>query len=147
MTAQIPERLTYNGESVSMACTPGLPEDSPRIVRAENPVGTGVFPFLTFSTACWRGYVGSWEIKDNRLYLTGVSGRLALVGDEPLFADWVSRTLVVTRGEMIRYVHMGFASLYEEEIHLTVEHGVITRTETIDNREKAGNDGDVFLRD
>ena len=25
------------------------------------------FPLI--NTACWRGYIGSWEIKDNKLYL------------------------------------------------------------------------------
>lgn len=144
MTAQVHERLIYNGQSVSMASTPGLPDDSPRIVRAEKSERMGMpsrFGIM-LSTACYRGYVGSWEIREDRLYLNGLSGCFSLVGDEPLFADWVSGTLNVPRGELISYIHMGFASLYEEEIHLTVENGVITRTEIIDNRpEVAANRG------
>ena len=33
-------------------------------------------PFEEMSSANWRGYVGTWQIKDNRLYLVDLRGKL-----------------------------------------------------------------------
>lgn len=35
---------------------------------------------------------------------------------------------------MLHYVHMGFASVYERELRITVANGVVTHTEVVDNR-------------
>ena len=91
---------------------------------------------IIYSTACWRQYVGTWEIKDGRLYLVGLKGRFKYVGDEPLFADWFTGVLRIPRGENIIYVHMGFGSVYEKELHVKVENGVVTNTRIVDNRAK-----------
>ena len=67
MTAQIGENLSYEGHATTMC---------------SEPLGTyfrlaGVSPsFAENCTALWRGYVGSWEIRDDRLYLTGLEGTL-----------------------------------------------------------------------
>jgi hypothetical protein len=139
MTAQIHEQLIYNGDQTSMAFCPPLPENNPcirelsdeEIERGEGGGG----PFI-FSTACWRQYVGTWEIKDGRFYLVGIEGRYRLEGDEPLFADWFTGVLRIPRGEMLQYVHMGYGSVFEEEVHVKVEQGVVTETKVIDNRGK-----------
>src|SRR5262245_16695543 len=38
------------------------------------------------------------------------------------------------RMDMLRYVHMGFESVFEEELHVVVEGGVVKETRTVDNR-------------
>ena len=37
---------------------------------------------------------------------------------------------------MLHYVHMGFGSVYEEELHIKIERGIVTKTNVIDNRGK-----------
>jgi hypothetical protein len=53
MTAQTPEKLTYNGEQYAM-CTEPLSEFV--------AVGGKLPEFVWPDTACWRGYIGEWEI-------------------------------------------------------------------------------------
>ncbi len=36
----------------------------------------------------------------------------------------------------MEYVHVGYASIYEKEIHVEVEKGIVKKTETIDNSKK-----------
>ena len=94
MTHQLHENISYEGKDLSMMSLPHVPLDQPRIIAlsdeeifAINKKGRMV------SSSCWRGYVGSWEIKDGRLYLTKLERDLMLEGTEPLFADWVSEEL------------------------------------------------------
>jgi hypothetical protein len=143
MTAQVHETLIYEGEEASMTTCPPLPASHPRLVPAAPPYATeaeGV-PAFVFSTACWRRYVGTWEVKGGRLYLNGVAGLFTLSEGEPLFADWVSGRLVVPRGELLSYVHMGFESVYERELHLRVEAGVVVETRELDNRREPDGPG------
>src|SRR5215813_12434892 len=62
--------------------------------------------------------------------------RLKLVGTKPLLADWFTGILRVPRCEMLAYVHMGFGSVYEQELHIHVERGRVTGTRVYDNRGK-----------
>jgi len=58
MTAQFAESLLYEGENVSMCTTP----------LSDYFALAGVQPrFGVVMSALWRGYVGSWEIVDDRL--------------------------------------------------------------------------------
>jgi hypothetical protein len=164
MTAQIHEGLIFEGEETSMACCPPLPgppiprglSDAdtiaallaafdaaraggwvghPRVRQADGGEGGD----LPRSTACCRGYRGTWQIKDGRFYLVGLKGKYRLDGDEPLFADWFTGVLRIPRGKCLHYVHMGFASVYEQEVHVQVEKGVVVGTRVIDNRGKDGH--------
>ena len=137
MTAQIHEKLILNGEETSMAFCPPLPKGHPRIFKpnSDEPV-TDVAEGFLFSTACWRGYQGTWEIKDGWFYLIALRGRYRLREGEPILADWFSGVLRIPRGEVLQYVHMGFGSVYEEEIHIKVDKGKVVAKRTIDNRGK-----------
>ena len=135
MTAQIHERLILGGEEASMGFCPPLPEEHPGIyepspdeaLRDENDS-------ILESTACWRGYQGTWEIKDGLFYLVGLRGRIQLRESKPILADWFSGVLRVPKGELRQYVHMGFGSVYEQELRVKIENGVVVMTCTIDNR-------------
>ena len=138
MTAQIHERLVIDGEEREMAFCPPLPMDHPRIRFAtieEFNRSDSKMDGQFRSSGCWRSYQGSWEIKDGRFYLTGVCGCVVLVGSEPLFADWFTGVIRVPQGEQLQYVHMGFGSVYEEELHLKIEKGLVTASRVLDNRE------------
>jgi hypothetical protein len=126
MTAQMHEKLILNGEQTSMTSCPEIPEWNDRITRSDKPL---------MNTACWRGYVGTWEIKANMLFLVSLEGMYHLEGSEPLFADWFSGTLWVPRGKMLQYIHMGFESIYESELLIEVEKGLVVRRKTAETRE------------
>ena len=130
MTAQMGERLIYQGKEYSM-CTEPL--DEYFAYSGERP------NFGWESTALWRGYIGSWEIIDNRLYMTALSGSLedgtevkleALFPGFPdlVFAHWYTGTLHVPDGKLLNYVHAGYGSEYERDILIKVEKGVVTET-------------------
>jgi hypothetical protein len=152
MTAQFRENLILDGEPISMAFCPPLPPHHPRVVELtdegidalrkrtwENSKSAGQevlcseLDLILGSTACWRRYVGTWEVRDGQLFLTSIEGRFKLLGNEPLLADWFTGVLRVARGEMLAYVHMGFGSVYEEELHIHVERGRVTGTRVYDN--------------
>ena len=140
MTAQVHENLILDGEATTMTTCPPLPPGHPRILYAGPPgsfqLKEGV-PSVVFSTACWRGYIGTWEVRDGRLYLVKLQGRCEMLGDEPIPADWVSGWIRVPRGELLEYVHMGFESVYEEEIQVRFEEGVEVERRTVVNGRKS----------
>ena len=140
-TAQVAEALNYEGEKGVMFSLPAIPTGNPRIravskEELDKKIADKEISSVVRSTACWRQYIGSWEIKDGRLYLIDVIGLFALTGEEPLFADWFSGSMRVPRGKQLRYVHMGFESVYEEDFIVHVVNGIVTGTEVIDNRPK-----------
>jgi hypothetical protein len=98
------------------------------------------------STACWRQYVGTWEIKDGQFFLVKLKGQYRLSGEEPLFADWFTGVLRIHKGEVLQYVHMGFGSVFEEEVHVKIEKGLVTKTKTINNRGKTHNEKSLAMR-
>lgn len=135
MTAQIHETLIYEGEVTSMTTCPPLPAGHPRLVAMPDATRREGVPSILFSTGCRRRYLGTWEVSGGRLYLKAVAGLYELSGGGPLFAEWVSGWLVVPRGEVLKYVHMGFESVYERELHLRFEAGVLAETREVDNRQ------------
>lgn len=140
MTAQVHERLILDGVETSMAFCPPIPRGHPGIVdddaRDADPI--------VGSTACWRGYIGTWEVRDRRLWLVAVEGCARVVG-EPVLADWFNGVLRIPRGEELQYVHMGFGTVFEEEVHLRVEEGRVTGRRVIDNRKRAASESDPGL--
>lgn len=130
MTAQIAERLCYQGEDVAM-CTNPLSDFF--AMGGFNP------RFEPNSTALWRGYVGRWEIVDGRLYLVELHGTLedgteasvaTIFPDFPdrVFAHWYSGTIRIPQGKQLEYVHMGYGSKFERDLFLDVERGVVKNT-------------------
>ena len=135
MTAQVSESLKYEGKAYGM-CTEPL--GNYFTMGGKDP------GFTMIDTSCWRGYVGEWEIVDNRLYMIGLEGLLedgsevgmeAVFPDFPdrVFAHWYSGTVRLPQGEMLRYVHMGYESQYDRDLLLTFEKGVLVGTETRKN--------------
>lgn len=138
MTAQVCEHLILDGQCISMMSCPTIPEGHPRIVR-KKPIGS--------CSACWRGYRGLWAIKDGLFYLHKLEGEFELLGKEPLLADWFSGTLRVPRGRMLKYVHMGFESVFEEEVHIEIARGIAIESQIIQNSESViGKQGKWFQR-
>ena len=146
MTAQIPDTILIDGQAHALFSEPldAYYSDAPRP------------NFIPQNTANWRGYVGTWEIREGRLYLIRIAAEICAlplrwncpkdqrreVGLADLFpargaavpADWFSGTLRVPVGGQLQYRHMGYESVYEFDLMLTIEKGVVKSTTTLDNR-------------
>lgn len=141
-TAQIPDRLIYEGKTVGIYSEPleqYFNKDHPKPIEW----------MQAMCSALWRGYLATWEIKDDKLYLIRVVkdgcssdapayplSNLFPGKKGPIFADWYTGTLVVPQGERLKYVHMGYQSVYEKELHIAIKDGNVVGTKTIDNRKK-----------
>ena len=142
MTAQVSEKLLLNGQALRLCEVP---------LNAYFAL-TGVAPrFRAETSACWRGYVGTWEIQDSRLYLIDIGGTYedgspatleSLFPGFPnrVFAHWYTGTLRVPQGELLKYRHMGWASTFERDLLIEVEDGVVKAMQVQTNREDGGGD-------
>ncbi len=136
MTAQVGERLLYEGRELAMWSEP---------LESYFESG-GTRPKFAFTwTALWRGYVGTWEITRGRLYLVGLRGTLideseaslaTIFPENPrrVFAKWYSGTLRIPEGNLLKYVHSGFKTTYEYDRHIHVHEGIVTGTDLRNNR-------------
>lgn len=131
MTAQVMETLVHKGNKLFMAAEPlrsYLYEQRPDV------------KFLAPHTACWRGYTGTWEIVKGKFFLTGLDSYGPSIEEifdvpMPVFAEWFTGEIRVVVGELLLYVHMGYGSLYEKELYIEIERGIVITEEEIDNRE------------
>ena len=138
MTAQTMEKLILNGEEVRMASDPLTPYlDS----LDEKP------NFYSIHTGCWRGYVGTWEIKDEKLFFIDIDGfaeiepktygkvdiNFLFPNQKIVFADWFSGEIRVPKGNRVKYAHMGYESTYESDLFLTFKDGQLVGQKTVDN--------------
>lgn len=79
------------------------------------------------NTSCYRGYVATWEIRDDRLLLVKVDGYPGFYPDDPLPAEWVSGLLVVPRGDFLFPQKRGIlGELYPEYLAIRIDHGLVT---------------------
>ena len=142
MTAQASETLFYKGEELRMCSTPldKFLVSGGRDIR-----------FQDLSTACWRGYMGTWEIRDNRLYIIGISayleqGREATLEDlfpgypDGAFAHWFTGEVRCPMGKQLEYIHMGFASKFERDLFLEFKAGVLVNERMVENGKASRND-------
>jgi hypothetical protein len=147
-TAQIPDSLIYKGEKLYIFSNP-----LESYFNADNPRPRDIFKFSC--TACWRGYVATWKIEDGELFLQKiVEGTCSSKAKEirlshifpdqkgPIRASWFSGTLRIPQGKQMLYVHMGYGSVYEQEIILVIEKGKLVKEELQDNRKKKLPTGD-----
>lgn len=139
MTAQFREKLIYNGEEYGMAAEPLYPYLESKDIKFEST-----------STACWRGYYGTWEIRNNKLFLVDLVAFTEEHKDvrfdylfhrqNEVFADWVTEEIRIPRGEMLQYIHMGYASIHEEDLFLNIQDGILINSRIVDNRSKFVDD-------
>lgn len=141
MTAQIPDRVIYNGEHYDIV---GL--------KGANLLTPADFEMVSvgFSSACWRGYYATYSVIDHQLFLTQLSLH-ARDGDykpidgvlpereeqngkyrsDPTYkglrvkAPFTGRLLLGRNFIGSMYVHMGFQKppAFETVIELLIENG------------------------
>lgn len=126
MTEQIRDQLNLGGETLSLCDYPPFPDQHPRI-KIIFPWEPAFRESYANSTACIRGYYAMWEIKDDRLWLRELVGSRNLVGEETLFADWLTR-IIRARVLTYPYVENGHAYLYAEELTIQIRRGIVVDT-------------------
>ncbi|NJM58974.1 MAG: hypothetical protein HC849_00270 [Oscillatoriales cyanobacterium RU_3_3] len=137
MTAQIGEKLIFNGKETSISFWPSLPDQHPGIIKLEAK-DIKYDNRSICSTACWRGYIGTWAIENGYFYLVGLVGQYKMTDKYPILADWFSGTIRVPQGELIYYDRAGF-KVYDREIHVQIENGKVIDSQSIDNRDREFN--------
>ena len=138
MTAQFSETLLLRGETLALCTEPLAPYLE---------TGASRITFDAETTACWRGYDGTWAIEGNRLYLVKLEGTsLTAVGwlkrsladlfpDYPdgVFAHWYTGELRCTKGKLLKYVHGGYASSYEQDLFIEIVRGEVVAERIVVN--------------
>jgi hypothetical protein len=151
-TAQRGDKLLLDGEVVTLHTNP-LSEWLAAHPKAL-PRGT------VQSSGSWRGYVATWEIAGGKLWLRKVDVAYSK-GTEPgatvprredndrfetvdhdylrmLFpegspvARWYTGTLIVPKGKLVHYVHMGYGSTFERYTVVWVRAGEVVRRLDLD---------------
>lgn len=137
-TAQYPDFLIYNGDTLALFSNP-LEEYFYNHSRPDD-----IFERYGYnSTACWRGYIGYWELKNDSLFLIELRGEISSIDlcllfkdrncEGVLFADWVNGAMNNPYGKLISYEHSGYNSIYEFERDFIFEKGVLVRIDEFDN--------------
>ncbi|MFI1742858.1 hypothetical protein [Thalassobellus sediminis] len=139
-TGQVPDYLVYKGDTLAIFSNP-LEKYFEKTGKRE------LIDFVgCVSTACWRGYKAIWELKEDKLYLIQVTSchnscgleiknadLKKMFGNETVFANWFTGKIIVPQGERVQYIHMGYASIYEKELHISFKDGIKTNEKTISN--------------
>ena len=129
-TAQAPDVLVYQGEKKDLFSNPlEVFYESANRKRPKFMIQP-----MTISSGNWRGYIATWEVENQRLYLRDIQSWLCprqnearcrkvtlaslfpgKVRDGRVSADWFTGELRIPDGEQLRYVHSGYASIYERD--------------------------------
>lgn len=124
MTRQVSDTLVWQGKSYDLEESPGLPKQHDGlIVRPPDqfPADDLELSFIQ-STACYRGYIATWVVIEDKLYLDTILGN-RLLAERPLFADWVSRRLLAPANPLGKHINIRENIEY---LRLTVNKGVVT---------------------
>ena len=90
-------------------------------------------------TSLWRGYVATFGLHDGELYLEEFQVLRPTESDSELVSEiarwfpdkderrvsWYTGILVLPRGELVEYVHLGYGSLFENYTLLRIEDGAL----------------------
>ena len=125
MTTQVDEHILIDGKEYPLINVPSLPEDSSIIQHKKG--------LISKWSNCWRGFQGTWEIKDDKLYLIEFSSdSYELLCKLPILADWIKGEIKVATGD-IKETTSWAIETYETEMHLTIENGLVVNTINIKN--------------
>jgi hypothetical protein len=97
--------------------------------------------FSFHTTACWRGYYGTWEISNIMLFLTFLQAYISMdpkkvLGIRDFFpestgkvkAEWFSGTIRIPLSGQSEYYHGGFGYSYDSFLHIEVVNGDVIST-------------------
>ena len=143
-TGQTPDKIIFNGKEYMLHSNPfewyfvKFPEKKP---KSEN-----------ISSSLARGYVATFEIIDDALFLKDIQIQIQkkdsknlqtewksilpeIVPDGgKLKIDWYTGLLVMPHGKMVQLLNAGYASTYENYILLEIAAGDVTRIKEFDHQ-------------
>ncbi|MFV0539267.1 MAG: hypothetical protein ACK5M3_18150 [Dysgonomonas sp.] len=140
-TAQIPDKIIYKGKEYKLHSNPL------ELYFTKEPDKRPKSDIM--SSALWRGYIATFEIEDNILFLKDIE-TMYYEGNErkwrsvlsEVFPDqkkikiaWMTGLLIIPYGEMKNYVHMGYASTYENYLLFEVNEGNIVKERDLKGEE------------
>ena len=127
MTEQVKDSCKYLGFEYQMPVCLGFPVDNSTIEamspsELESIDSSGIY----LSTACWRNYIATWEVQDDKLYLAKLEGKYRLVDNRPLLASWYSGVFELPQGDLVDCnVELGFKLNYTKAVELEFVEGVL----------------------
>ncbi|GAB1454168.1 hypothetical protein MASR2M47_42240 [Draconibacterium sp.] len=122
-----------------------------------------------YNTACWRAYIATWKIENQKLYLIEIAPcnyydypqkkypKVDLSKMFPdlyingkIFANWVNDELLVADGELLYYDSNGFDRIYSNEKGLFFKDGLLLKSVDYDNSKtkiSPYSQNEILLRD
>jgi hypothetical protein len=129
MTVQVPDYLLLGGTRLSVYFRSHLPDSHIGISAATDDK----VAMLAVPTSNRRGYVGTWQFMDRRLQLVTLEGNYVKRSKAPLFGFWISDTLQIPMGELLRSASLTHhVPLCAQELRLSIDGGCLTRAVLID---------------
>ena len=138
MTIQTGDILSYNGEKTTIATEPLKP-----YLETRSDVS-----FIFKSTALVRGYIGTWKIKNKKLYLVALVGfiennekvdfKYLFPNKTEVFADWFSGDIRIPEGDLLQKINIGYASVFARDRLLNFNKGILI-SETLKDNTKSEN--------
>ncbi|MDR2887010.1 MAG: hypothetical protein LBV26_03255 [Bacteroidales bacterium] len=150
-TPQIPDKIIYNGKEYRLLHNTPM-ENYFKKYPDKNPQ-KGNIPLLT---GLWRGYVATFEIKGNQLYLKdievptegcidnksyyGLSWKSVLNEIFPntklVKIDWMTGLLILPTGEIVEHEQRyGDYPTYENYILLEIDKGILKKEKQVGHKE------------
>ena len=133
MTIQAGDILSYNGEKITIVTEPLKP-----YLESRSDIS-----FIFKSTALVRGYIGTWKIKNKKLYLVSLLGFIEnnekvdlnylFPNKKEVFANWFSGQIRIPEGNLLRKIRIGYASVFERDKILKFNKGICISDDTIYN--------------
>ena len=138
-TAQIPDFLIYQGDTLSIYTNPLEIYFNKKANRT-----IGEIEMVGGCTALWRGYAATWLLEKDSLFLiriqTDYCSRHPIevdlakeFGKKKVFASWVSYEIINPHGKLLKYVHQGYQSYFEKERGFVFNHGRLEKINHYDN--------------
>lgn len=133
MTIQAGDILSYNGEKTTIATEPLKP-----YLETRSDVS-----FIFKSTALVRGYIGTWKIKNKKLFLVTLVGfienndkvdlKYLFPNKTEVFADWFSGDIRIPEGDLLQNINIGYASVFARDRVLNFNKGLLISETVKDN--------------
>ena len=137
MTAQAKELIKYKGKTYVLKSNPWVEELLPLTPllkeRKIHPIG--------YSSVCQRGYIGIWEIIENKLYLLNIEeSRISMnsiFGDSNRqIASWFSGIIEFGFGNYSIEYLLHPTYFFENSFWFKIENGVVVQRKIIKNIEE-----------
>ena len=134
MTIQAGDILSYQGKKTTIATEP-----LKIYLETRSDVS-----FIYKTTALVRGYIGTWEIKNKKLFLVSLLGFIEnkeqvdlnylFPNETEVFANWYSGEIRIPEGELLKKINVGYASVFEKDRFLIFRKGVLISERVKNNK-------------